>query len=61
MTFAPFDVRPVNWSSEPRDPTVLYVLDGPARPPAGTETVHLERGPDGTPILQLVRFSGGRP
>ncbi|HET7769434.1 MAG TPA: glycosyltransferase family 39 protein [Chloroflexota bacterium] len=60
MTFEPFEVRHVDWRTEPRDPAVLYVLDGPAHAPAGTEQIHVARGPNAEPILQLIRFSAGR-
>jgi 4-amino-4-deoxy-L-arabinose transferase-like glycosyltransferase len=58
MRFEPFEVRQVDWRAEPRDPRVLYVLEGPAQPPPGTQVIHVTRGADGQPALQLVRFAG---
>jgi hypothetical protein len=57
MTFTPFELRTVDWRTEPHDPRVLYVTEGGSRPPAGTEVVHVTKAPDGRDAIQLVRFS----
>jgi 4-amino-4-deoxy-L-arabinose transferase-like glycosyltransferase len=57
MTFAPFEVRTVDWRTERHDPSVLYVTEGGSPPPVGTEIVHVTKAPDGREVLQLVRLS----
>ena len=58
MTFAPFEVRSVDWRTERHDPSVLYVTEGGSRPPAGTAVVYVTKALDGRDAIQLVRFSG---
>ena len=56
LVFDPYHVRRVDWASEPRDPTVLYVLEGGSRPPAGLEVVYVARDPSGRETLQVAHF-----
>ena len=56
LQFSPFDVRQVDWASEPRQTDVLYLWHGGQDPPAGGRPVAVIRNAAGSPALQLIDF-----
>lgn len=59
LRFAPFEVRVVRWPDEPRNPRVLYVLEGGSQPPAGLRVVTSVKGAGSRDALQLAAFDAG--
>lgn len=56
LRFRPFEVRVVDWGSEPRRPEALYVLEASNRLPPGLRVVKVIRDAGGQDKLQLVAF-----
>jgi hypothetical protein len=54
LRFAPFEVRVVDWSTEPRRPEVLYVLEATYRLPPWLRVVKVIPGLGGQDKLQLA-------
>ncbi len=62
LQFRPYEVRVVDWRTEPRLPEVLYVLEASNRLPPGLEVVKVVKvvkGVGGRDRLQLVAAPGG--
>ena len=59
LRFDPFEVRVVNWRTEPRDPEVLFVIEAAANLPPGFRAVKVVPGVSGHDKLQLIARGGG--
>ena len=56
MAFPPYEVRTVDWASEPRAPDTLYVLGSWNKLPAGARVLAVTHGASGRDVLQVVYF-----
>jgi 4-amino-4-deoxy-L-arabinose transferase-like glycosyltransferase len=60
LRFDPFEVRVVNWRTEPRDPQVLFVIEAAANLPQGFKAIKVVPGVTGHDKLQLITAADGR-
>jgi 4-amino-4-deoxy-L-arabinose transferase-like glycosyltransferase len=59
LRFDPFEVRVVNWRTEPRDPDVLFVIEAAANLPQGFKAIKVVPGVTGHDKLQLITAADG--
>jgi 4-amino-4-deoxy-L-arabinose transferase-like glycosyltransferase len=59
LRFDPYEVRVVNWRTEPRDPEVLFVIEAAANLPPGFRAVKVVPGVSGHDKLQLIAAAEG--
>jgi len=60
LRFDPFEVRVVNWRTEPRDPDVLFVIEAAANLPQGFKAIKVVPGVTGHDKLQLITAADGQ-
>jgi 4-amino-4-deoxy-L-arabinose transferase-like glycosyltransferase len=60
LRFDPFEVRVVNWRTEPRDPEVLFVIEAAANLPQGFKAIKVVPGVSGHDKLQLIAAVEGQ-
>lgn len=56
MRFPPYEVRKVEWQTEPRVPGTLYVLGSWNRMPDGARALRVTKGASGKDALQVIAF-----
>jgi hypothetical protein len=59
LRFDPFEVRIVNWRTEPRDPETLYVIEAASNLPSGFKAVKVIAGISGHDRVQLITAAEG--